>query len=105
MSTGASGRDRSARTAEGRPLLTEAQQVGPHRAGLLDHVASLPPADSGRPGHIDLQAAGVGHQPLASVHRPHVGRRRGRRQRPDAERLREHQAAATRVAKARPRRR
>ena len=48
--------------------------MGPQRPFVLHHAAPVPPADPGRPGHVHLQAAGVGDQALASVDGPHVDR-------------------------------
>ena len=58
---------------EGGPALASTQHMGPQLPVVLQDADPGPEPDPGGPGDHHLQAAGVGHQGLTTVHGPHVG--------------------------------
>ncbi|MGH9188504.1 MAG: hypothetical protein ACRD0Q_00495 [Acidimicrobiales bacterium] len=56
-------------------VLRTAQQRSPQLAFILEVAGASPEAHPRGASHHQLEAAGVGHQGLAAVDRPHFGRR------------------------------
>jgi hypothetical protein len=70
---GGPGGDRGAEGGQGPAVLPAAEEVRSQLTGILEHVLPPQPAHGGGPGHVQLEAAGVGHEGLAAVDGPHVG--------------------------------
>ena len=74
-----------------------ADQLGLQLAFVLEMHAPVLVADAGGAGDDHLEAAGVGHEGLAAVDRPHVGRRGRAHERPDAQHGLEQQVRPGRI--------
>jgi Ku protein len=77
--SGATGAPDRPTPAAPRPTRADGPAGRPRPRARCEPVA---PTDPGRPGHVHLQAAGVGDQTLAAVDGPHVAGAASARQRP-----------------------